>query len=183
MTACCRRRAAPCDDRSGPDLDRARSRRRLLDFLRNDGYDAAVLNRLGRVLFDMRDGHGAGRFWLCSDAVGDEVEAAVATFLRFGGRRRERLGKVLPKFARLSSLADYPEPARRRLAGLGLAEHVLRATKKTAFAGKLSPPAPRSSTLSNGAWGIGCTLLFLTTLTFFVVGMVVSVNWLLDALL
>lgn len=127
-----------------------RARRRLASYAVSGSYLAEVLALLGAVCQRMGDVPEAGRFWLLSDAEGEEVERAVALFVSLheqGGPRR--LVAQLPRRTRLASLEAYPEAARRRILALGLeAELTWRAWKPR------DAPKPRAGAVPpSEAWG------------------------------
>lgn len=133
-----------------------RARRRLASYAVSGPYLPEALALLGTVCHRMGDLPEAGRFWLLSDAEGEEVERAVALFASMhqkGGPRR--LAAQLPKRVRLASLDVYPAPARRRILALGLeAELTTRAWR---------PPDARDSQAAGAkprafVWGCLCIL-------------------------
>jgi hypothetical protein len=143
------------------DIDRgdfALARTRLESYLDHKGYDPDVLERLGRIALNMHDPASAGRFWLTSDATGEEVENAIAAFIRRCGENPIEIALRLPRAARLAKLDAYSSLARERLQKHRLAE-------KVTWAGK-----QREGITDRGAWTIG---VFVITV-FAVLGLLIG---------
>lgn len=144
--------------------DFASARSRLISHLNTCGYDAALVERVGRICADMHDPPEAGRFWLLADVEGPEVEAAIDRFLRNvqGCVTLRRL----PHFARRTPLADYPPRVRERLTSLNISEALRESTKP---AGK-----NRWRHWADAAIGIG---MMLGIAAMFIVGAVTIIRW------
>ena len=160
-------------ERAEDDLqqgDYGLARQRLTSYLSNQGYNADVLARIGRISYDMHDLFQAGRYWLLSSAEGDDVEDAVAQFVRNSGDEPRSIVSQLPRAARLPRLEDYPGVVQDRLRRLGLAEAV-------------PTPARKGSSGSPDKWKeraeiTGCLLVVLVLGSVFLIGLGTVVHWL-----
>lgn len=126
-----------------------RARRRLASYAVSGPYLPEALALLGAVCHRMGDLPEAGRFWLLSDAEGEEVERAVALFASMhqrGGPRQ--LVAQLPRRTRLASLDAYPEAARRRILARGLEAELTWRAWKPRDASK-----PGAGAVPSEAWG------------------------------
>lgn len=108
---------AEADMRSG---DYGLARQRLESHIAAKGYDADLMNRLGRISYDMHDPYNAGRHWIVSAAEGPEVDHSIAVFLRRAGTHPHQIGMQVLRAARLPSFAEYPPSVRTRIERLGL---------------------------------------------------------------
>ncbi len=104
--------------------DHGLAKARLLSHLNSKGYEVEILNRLGRICYEMHDLFQAGRCWLTSTAQGEEVDAAIKEFARRCGRNPNQMFSQLPQRARLSSLPQYPEIVQQRLRQWSINEEV-----------------------------------------------------------
>jgi hypothetical protein len=101
------------------------ARMRLESYVSSEGYDAALLSRIGQICYDMHDPFNAGRMWVVSPAQGEHVDRAIDFFLKSAHHDpRQAAGQILPG-ARRPSLDDYPPKVQERLRQLGLAEAVI----------------------------------------------------------
>ena len=112
-------------ERAEQDVERGDyglARVRLAGYLNSKGYDAEILDRLGRISYEMHDPSEAGRYWLASTAEGPQVEGAVAAFVgRTGSDARVTVSK-LPRAVREAPMSALPPIAKDRLRDLGLDE-------------------------------------------------------------
>ena len=97
------------------------ARMRLACYLNSKGYDPDVVNRLGRICFDMHDTYAAGRYWLVGTAQGDDVAAAIEVFLRHTAHAPDQIGLRLPRAARRMSFVELPIVVQEKLTRRGLA--------------------------------------------------------------
>lgn len=111
------------------------ARCRIESYLQTKGYDAELLAKAGRIALEMHDKYNAGRLWLTSTAEGEDVEEAVATFLRHAGTDPVQVLRQLPRFARLVPLDSYPPVVQDRLRRLGLDGALLASV----FPGRMEP--------------------------------------------
>jgi hypothetical protein len=110
-------------ERAKMDLERddfGAARRRLASCLHTRGYDTPLLEELGRISHNMRDPYQAGRYWLASSAVGEEVERAIRAFAQHLGRDPQHMFSQLPPAVRLTPFEKLHPAAQERLRGLGL---------------------------------------------------------------
>ena len=159
-------------ERAEDDLqqgDYGLARQRLTSYLSNQGYNADVLARIGRISYDMHDLFQAGRYWLLSSAEGDEVEDAVAQFVRNAGRDSRAVAGQLPRAARLSRLEDYPEVVQQRLRRLNLVEAVVIPA---------SEGTGDRTTWPERAQLAGCLLVVVALGAIFLIGLGTVVHWL-----
>ena len=105
------------------DLGMARTR--LLSLLQQQGYSADLLARIGRISFDMHDLANAGMYWLVSNALGPEVDAAIQAFADRCGGIAGNMVTQLPQFLRRMPLARYPAEVQARLGRFGIDERYL----------------------------------------------------------
>ncbi len=145
------------------------ARQRLASHLGAKGYDAESLAKLGQISYDMHDRYQAGRFWLCASAEGDQVESAIAVFLKHAGKTPKQIVAQLPRYARAADLETYPEIVRVRLRRLNLEESITH----SASAGQ-----SRSAPPGEYAFVIGCLVVVLAVLTVFVAGIIQVGKWL-----
>lgn len=138
------------------------ARRRLESLLQTNGYDNRVLERLGEVCIGMNDAFGAGRAWLLSSAKGEEVEAAIDTFVRHAGGEPSQIIATLYRAGRPRTIEACPDVARERVSRLGLEEALREALRNR------SAPGPVKS--GGGAWigtlilvGVCAVILFCIT--------------------
>lgn len=118
------------------------ARQRLESHLSTCGYDPEILAKLGDIALAMHDGFSAGRFYLASSAVGEQVDSAIAVFVNHLARQPNQVASQLPEAVRRATLAQVPEEAAQRLhsAGLDAALEKLRTEgKRRAF----QPSCPR----------------------------------------
>lgn len=102
------------------------ARVRLASFLSTNGYDPAILVRLGDLSHRMQDLREAGRYWLLSSAEGEHVEQAVTLHCASCGNNAHQIICGLPRVCLLDATEDYPDAARRRIAQRGLADEIRR---------------------------------------------------------
>ncbi len=110
-------------ERANEDIERGdygMARVRLASYLSSKGYDSELLKRLGEISFEMHDLAQAGRYWLASSAEGEQVEEAVASFVRYSGGDSRAAVCQLPRVVREAPMSVLPERARERLRRLGL---------------------------------------------------------------
>ncbi|MCW5776592.1 MAG: hypothetical protein KIS87_09150 [Phycisphaeraceae bacterium] len=100
--------------------DYGMARLRLGSYLSSVGYDPATVSMLARICWDMGDPAEAGRFWLLSEDVGPDVDAAIEAFVRRAGASPAQLLSALPHWARAQKIGDYPTSVAARLRGLGI---------------------------------------------------------------
>ena len=146
------------------------ARQRLASYLSTNGYDPDLLARLGQISHDMRDVHQAGRFWLTSTAQGEEVEQAVAVFLRRAGTDPASIVAQLPPTVRQPALDVFPELVRDRLRRHRLEKAIIVAARRTT--------CPGQSTWGGRIATVGCLLVALSLLVIFVAGLVQGISWL-----
>jgi hypothetical protein len=116
-------------ERADADLERGdygMARERLASYLNSKGYDAELLQRLGRLSYEMRDLAQAGRYWLASAGGGDDVEKAVAAFIRRSGNDPTSVAAQLPRVVREASPDSLPPIPKERLRRLGLLDEIGR---------------------------------------------------------
>ena len=152
-------------DVAGGDLGAGRTR--LASLLASNGYDAEIIGRLGRLCLQMGDRAEAGRYLLLSTEVGEEVEGAIATFLRLHRHDPRQVLRQLPRFAR-NSWDRLPEVVHKRLQAVGVAE-----ASRSEAAEKATVQRGGSLVL------IGCLGVGLLVLALLVIGAVSSMKWLL----
>jgi hypothetical protein len=112
-------------ERAEQDVERGDyglARVRLADYLNSKGYDAGILDRLGRISYEMHDLSQAGRYWLASTAEGPHVEDTVAAFVGRTGTDPRVTVSRLPRVVREAPMSALPSIAKDRLRRLGLDE-------------------------------------------------------------
>jgi hypothetical protein len=110
-------------ERVSEDLERGDyglARTRLTSYVHTKGYSSELVERIGQISFEMRDLTTAGRYWLASDAEGEDVERAISAFVDHFGPDPDKLASQLPPAVRQVPVAELPPVARERLARLGL---------------------------------------------------------------
>ena len=96
------------------------ARCRIESYLQTKGYDAELLTKAGRIALEMHDKYNAGRLWLTSNAEGEDVEEAMAVFLKHAGTDPVQVLCQLPRVARRAPLDSYPPVVQDRLRRFGL---------------------------------------------------------------
>ncbi len=112
-------------DRAEDDCRRGEhwlARRRLESYLLATGYDPEVLNRIGEVCWQMHDAFSAGRAWLVSTAVGEHVEPAIDTFVKYAGHEPTQVVSQLQSIMLQRSFEQLPSAVQERLRKRGLVE-------------------------------------------------------------
>lgn len=97
------------------------ARQRLASRLATCGYDAELLAELGDISLAMHDAFSAGRFYLCSNAEGPQVDAAVAAFVEQLRRDPHQVVSQLPGAVRKLSVDQLSLAGARRVRDLNLA--------------------------------------------------------------
>ena len=107
-------------------VDPAAARRRLAAFIRAEPYRPDLLCKAARLSIKLQETAQAGRWWLLSDASGDEVDAAVEVFAETCQRLPRLMASELPRFSHDWELEAYAAPARARIERYGLGEELSR---------------------------------------------------------
>lgn len=146
------------------------ARQRLESYLGSKGYDADVLNLLGRISADMHCRFDAGRFWLMGTEESEEADFAIEEVFNRANRNRAQVVAFLPKAARLKSIEHYPEAVQKRLERLELVDAIVNRARRDASA------AARA-----GDWGWvmpgGCLVVVVLLLILMLIGAVTVVQW------
>ena len=161
-------------ERAEEDIERGDyglARQRLTSYLSNSGYHPDVLTRLGQISHEMHDLFQAGRFWLTSDAEGEQVEQSVSLFVERAGADPSKIVAQLPRPVRLARIDAYPEMVRDRLDRLGLSEAIVVA------AANASKP-PRNA-WAHRTFVVGCLVVFSILVLIFLVGVAQIICWVL----
>lgn len=162
------------DERIQQDIargDYGTARVRLLSRLNEHGYSAAIMARLGRVSFDMRDPVSAGRYWIFSSEQGPEVDSAIEAFARQFSRIATSMAAQFPQNLRQKPIGSFPLEVQARLRRYGIDEKCLKESIET------DPHRPAPDTWKNRiVWLIfGAVVLFI--LGSMVVGAITIVRW------
>jgi hypothetical protein len=104
--------------------DKVASRRRLAGFVSAEGYPPDLLSRIARISMELRETAQAGRYWLLSDALGPEVDAAVDAFVKSCQATPRLIASELPRFQRDWDVDAYAPAAKARIARFGLADEL-----------------------------------------------------------
>jgi len=104
--------------------DKVASRRRLSGFVSSEGYRPDLLSRIARISMELHETAQAARYWLLSDAVGPEVDAAVDTFVKSCNGTPRLIAFELPRFKRDWDVDTYAPAAKARIARFGLADEL-----------------------------------------------------------
>lgn len=95
---------------------------RLGSYLASNGYNAAVMVRLGEILFRMGDLREAGRVWLAAPAIGDHVESAVTLFCESHRNNPHQIVAQLPRCCVRAPPDTFASAVQQRLQRLGLCD-------------------------------------------------------------
>jgi hypothetical protein len=150
-------------DEAAGDLGSAR--RRLLSFVRNQGFDAAACEQLARLSVRMGDPEEAGRWYFVCESGDAESPAAIELFKARHGPHARQILLALPRFARYGSRANLPPRVAARLSELGPPFD--------------DPPPKPKSDWSDHLFGWGCALVLLLGLAALCVGIVTIARWLI----
>lgn len=119
--------------------DYGMARRRLISHANTCGYEPKVMARIGRIAYDMKDLDEAGRWWLLSDAKGEEVKRAIEQFVAYRNGDVAQMVKDLPRCAKLKDVTMYSMAVQRRLEELKLTEGVSAAGRSSLLKERRSP--------------------------------------------
>jgi hypothetical protein len=148
-------------DAAAGDLGSAR--RRLLSFVRNQGFNAAACEQLARLSSRMGDPEEAGRWYFVSDSSDPEAPAAIERFRARHGPHARQILLALPRFARYGSRAALPPQVAVRLSELGPPFDE-------------PPPKPKADWWDK-TFGWGCALALLLVVASLGVGIFTIVRW------
>ena len=149
-------------DEAAGDLGSAR--RRLVSFVRNQGYDAAACEQIARLSTRMGDPEEAGRWYFVCESSDPESPAAIERFRARHGPQPRQLLLALPRFARYGSRAALPPQVAVRLSELGPPFD--------------EPPSKPKADWRDKTFGWGCGLVLLLLGASVVVGLMTIVRWL-----
>jgi len=148
----------------------AMARQQLASLVVAGSYDPELAARIGRIALDLGDRWEAGRWYLLSAAVGDEVEQCVELFVRGAGNKPEAVVLHLPHALCAHDVDDYAPAARGRIDRYGLRDVFRELTAGTSDSLR--------SKLRDGVVASGCLLVLLALFTALVVGFVAIIRWL-----
>jgi hypothetical protein len=151
-------------DEAAGDLGSAR--RRLLSFVRNQGFDAAACEQVARLSMRMGDPEEAGRWYFVCESSDPESQAAIERFRARHGPHARQLLLALPRFARYGSRATLPPQVAARLSELGPPFD--------------EPPAKPKADWWDQAFGWGCALVVLVGVVSLCVGIVTIARWIIN---
>jgi len=167
-------------DRAEQDLERGEhwlALQRLASYISSTGYDPQVLERIGRIAYEMHDSYTAGRWWLASTAGGEEVERAIQTFITHAGRDPRQVAWQVPAAVRLCPLDAYPDSVQDRLRQLGLDKSITTAAHAVPQHGSGSR---RTSRVVTGIVGVAFCIVLLFCVTSCCVGATRIISWIFN---
>lgn len=139
--------------------------------LRSAGYDAALYERYGFVLFQLGDLAEAGKYLFLSGIRKPEYREAIEIYVHRHGKSLRSLRDSFPACVRRAEIASYPESVLADLQTAGFSVRELkRATRKE---------TPTVTSSWNGFLGIAFGALFCLLLVGFVTQAFRGLAWLL----